>query len=671
MVDDRPANLLALEAVLAPLGEELIRAASGEDALRRLLEGDFAVILMDVDMPGMDGIATASMIRRRDRTRSVPIIFLTAVATDPSCIFEGYSHGAVDYLVKPFAPDILRAKVSVFVDLWKRGELIKRQESLLRAQERRELERRNEVRFRAVTESIPACVWVVREDGAITYANRVWHAYAGDYAPNRLFGAVPVEDLEALERHWKRMVETRTPLEREQRLRRRDGEYRWHLLRVVPETDERGEVASWIAIGTDIDERKRVEEAHKWILAREQEARVQAELANRSKDEFLAAVSHELRTPLNAILGWTRMLESGEVQDPEKAASALGIIERNARAQIRLVDDLLDVSRIVAGKLSITMRAVDAVSIVEQTVDAIRPAAQAHGIDVELRRPGAAIVQADPDRLRQIVCNLLGNSIKFTPAGGKVTVDVRCVDGQAEIVVADDGIGISPGFLPHAFDRFRQADSSLSRSAGGLGLGLNIVLHLVQLQGGTVTAESEGEGKGARFVVRLPLSDAEVEPLPVRDAAQSGRPPRDALSAMRILVVDDDADARELIAEILRSYSADVVVAGSASSALEQIREGPVDVLVTDIGLPGEDGYSLLRRVRAVPGGSEIIAVALTAYATQQDSQRAADAGFERHLSKPMDPLYLVKVLTDLAPARSSPVLVHDESASVAASPAT
>src|SRR5438309_1991127 len=286
MVADRSANLLAFEAVLATLGEELVRAASGEDALRRLLEGDFAVILMDVDMPGMDGITTASMIRRRDRTRSVPIIFLTAVATDPSCVFEGYSHGAVDYLVKPFDGGILRAKVSVFVDLWKKSELIKRQESLLRAQERRELERRNEIRFRAVTDSIPACVWVVREDGGIIYANRVWDEYAGESAPNHLFGAVPNDDLEALKRCWKKMVETGAPLEREQRLRRHDGEHRWHLLRVVPESDERGGITGWIAIGTDIDERKRVEEAHKSILAREQEARVQAELANRSKDEF-------------------------------------------------------------------------------------------------------------------------------------------------------------------------------------------------------------------------------------------------------------------------------------------------------------------------------------------------------------------------------------------------
>src|SRR5437868_5623630 len=395
---------------------------------------------MDVEMPGLDGIATASLIRKRERTRSVPIIFLTAVAKNPSCVFEGYSHGAVDYLIKPFIPEILRAKVSVFVDLWKKGELIKRQESLLRAQERRELERRNDIRFRAVTDSIPACVWVVREGGAITYANRVWHEYAGQHAPNVLFDAVPDDERQALQRAWKQMVETGIPLDREQRLRRHDGQYRWHLLRVVPDGGDGADVAGWIAIATDIDDVKRLEEVRQSLLDREQDARAEAELANRSKDEFLAAISHELRTPLNAILGWTRLVGTGEVHDPEKVTSAVQIIERNARTQMRLVDDLLDVSRIVAGKLGITLRAVDVVSIVTQTIDGLRPAAEAHGVEIVPPQPERATVRADPDRLRQVVCNLLTNAIKIAPSGGKATVRALPADGHAEIVVADTGI---------------------------------------------------------------------------------------------------------------------------------------------------------------------------------------------------------------------------------------
>jgi PAS domain S-box-containing protein len=653
MVDDRPANLVVLEAVLAPLGEELVRATSGTDALRKLCEGDFAVILMDVEMPVLDGIETASLIRNADPLRRIPIIFLTAVANDPSRIFAGYSHGAVDYLVKPFDPDILKAKVSIFVELWKKGELIKRQELLLRAQERRELERRSEVRFRAVTDSLPACVWVVRQDGIITYANHVWHEYAGRDAPSGLFDAVPADDVQGIRIAWKRMVETGAPLEREQRLRRRDGSYRWHLLRVVPDRDEHGAVGGWIAIGTDIDERKRLEEAQRSILDREQEARLQAELANRSKDEFLAAVSHELRTPLNAILGWSRTLVSGEAHDAQKITSALHIIERNTRAQMRLVDDLLDVSRIVAGKLHISPRPIDMGLLVENAVDAFRPAAESRGIDLAIRRAPRVTVDADPDRFRQIVCNLLANAMKFTPKGGKVNVDVRPVNGHAEIVVADTGVGISREFLPHVFDRFRQADGSLARSAGGLGLGLNIALHLVQLHAGTIEAESEGEQKGSRFIVRMPLSQADAEPLPWAEPQHVPRPRRDVLAGLRVLVVDDDDDTRQLTAEVLQSYAAEVGVAASVVSALDRIAERDFDVLLTDIGLPGDDGYALLRRVRALPGTAGIIAIALTAYATQQDSRRAADAGFYCHLSKPIDPLHLVRTLSELAYAKA------------------
>jgi PAS domain S-box-containing protein len=498
-------------------------------------------------------------------------------------------------------------------------------------------------------------VWVVREDGTITYANRVWHEYAGNDAPSELFAAVPPEEVQGLRTAWKNTVESGAPLEREQRLRRRDGSYRWHLLRVVPDRDDQGSVGSWIAIATDIDERRRLEEAQRSILDREQEARVQAELANRSKDEFLAAVSHELRTPLNAILGWSRTLVSGEMHDLQKVTSALQIIERNTRAQMRLVDDLLDVSRIVAGKLRITPHPIDAASLVEHAADGLRFAAQARGVELIIRRSPRVTVDADHDRLRQIVCNLLANAIKFTPAGGTVSVDVRAVDGQAEIVVADTGVGISREFLPHVFDRFRQADGSLARSAGGLGLGLNIALHLVQLHGGTITAESEGEHKGSRFVVRLPLSKADAEPLPSVEPQQPVRPPREALLGMRVLVVDDDTDTRHLTAEVLQSYAAEVATAASAASAVERVRERRFDVLLTDIGLPGDDGYALLRRVRALPGTAGMIAIALTAYATQQDSRRAAEAGFHCHLSKPIDPIYLVRILAELCRGEVQP----------------
>src|SRR5712671_3154114 len=641
MVDDHQPNLLALEAILGPLGEELVGVTSGEDALRQLLEGEFALILLDVQMPGMDGIETAAVIKQRDRNRSTPIIFLTAIAKDPSFIFKGYSQGAVDYLLKPFDPEILRTKVSVFVDLWRRGELIKRQAAMLRVQELRELERRSEVRFHALTDSMPQCVWAARRDGEIYYCNRVWREYAGPEAGLSFFGGVPPDELSAVQSAWAATIRGGRGLEREQRLRRHDGELRWHLCRVVPEHDEYGTVVGWIATATDIDHQKRVEEAHAALLLREQEARAQLEEANRSKDEFLATVSHELRTPLNAILGWTRMLRTGVIEGEDKLRRALETIERNARAQTQLVDDILDVSRIIAGKLRVQVRHIDLRGVILAAIDAVRPAAEAKQVELALDlRDEASDFHGDPDRLQQVVWNLLSNAIKFTPGRGRVVVELRRSNGHVEIDVSDTGIGIAPDFLPHVFDRFRQADSSSTRTQGGLGLGLAIVRHLVEVHGGTVGAESEGEGKGARFTVRLPVRQA--QPQPQEAAAVNGNgthpepvPPVEptALAGMRVLVVDDDADARELVRVMLGNYGAEVILAASADEALELISRQPPDVLVSDIGLPGEDGYALLRRVRGLPQTARLPALALTAYASSAAPSTRGSRGTYRSRS--------------------------------------
>jgi PAS domain S-box-containing protein len=652
MVDDHPPNLLALDAILAPLGEELVGVTSGEDALRQLLDGEFALILMDVQMPGMDGIETAAVIKQRQRNRSTPIIFLTAIAKDPSFIFRGYSQGAVDYLLKPFDPEILRTKVSVFVDLWKRGELIKRQAAMLRAQELRDIERRSEVRFHALTDSMPQCVWAARRDGEIYYCNRVWREYAGEQAGISFFGGVPEDELPAVQSAWSAAIRSGRGLEREQRLRRGDGELRWHLCRVVPERDEHGAVVGWIATATDIDQQKRVEEAHAALLLREQEARAQLEAANRSKDEFLATVSHELRTPLNAILGWTRMLRTGAVEGPENLQRALETIERNARAQSQLVEDILDVSRIIAGKLRVQVRHIDLRSVIQAAVEAVRPAAEAKDVELTLDlQNDAGEFQGDPDRLQQVVWNLLSNAIKFSPPNGRVGVDLHRWEGGAEIVVSDNGMGISRDFLPHVFDRFRQADSSMTRMQGGLGLGLAIVRHLVEVHGGTVRAESEGEGRGARFTVRLPHRRAQVEASETGvanaigdvEAVKPAAP--DSLVGVRVLVVDDDADARDLVCAVLGRYGAHVIAVASADEALAAMAQGAPDVLVSDIGLPAEDGYALIRRLRSQPQTARVPALALTAYASIADHRRSLEAGFQRHVSKPVEPAELAGVV--------------------------
>jgi signal transduction histidine kinase/ActR/RegA family two-component response regulator len=396
------------------------------------------------------------------------------------------------------------------------------------------------------------------------------------------------------------------------------------------------------------------EEELRTLYQREQELRRKAEEANRLKDEFLSTVSHELRTPLNAILGWTWLLASGKL-DAAGARRAVATIERNARAQSQIIDDLLDVSRIITGKLRLKLRRVELKQIIEAATDAVRPAADAKGIRLEFRLdPGVPLVFGDPDRLQQIVWNLLSNAVKFTPGEGRVEVRLERIDGQARIQVTDTGIGIRKDFLDYVFDRFRQADSSTTRAHGGLGLGLSIVRHLVELHGGTARAQSEGEGQGATFTVEIPLAP----PLSAKSAPAT--PPRDEttfepdgdreLRGLQVLLVDDEPDVREMLPHLLEQFGASVRVTASAVEALEALRQGNVDVLVADIGMPEEDGYSLIGKVRELDGAiRDVPAIALTAYAGEADRQRALDAGFQMHLSKPVEPRELASAVAAVA----------------------
>ena len=654
MVDDHPPNLLALDAILDPLGQDLVHAHSGEQALRRLLESDFALILMDVQMPGIDGIQTAKLIKERPRNRHIPIIFLTAIHKDPAYIFRGYKEGAVDYLLKPFDAEILRAKVSVFVDLWRKNELLRRQQAMLRARDLIAVEKRGELRFRNLTDSMPQCVWAAKRDGEIYYCNRIWKEYAGEEAGITFFDAVPQEDLSEVRKAYQEAIVSGKPLEREQRLRRKDGTWRWHLCRMVPEHDERGRVSGWICTATDIDQHKRIEEANRTLLASEKEARRQAEIANRTKDEFLATVSHELRTPLNAILGWTRMLRTGAVE-PKALGRVLETIERNARAQTQLVEDILDVSRIIAGKLRVNIQKTDLHAVARAALEAVRPAAQAKGVVLAADlQPGSAEFCGDPDRLQQVIWNLLSNAIKFTPKDGTVTLRIDRAQSDMRIMVSDSGVGIAPAALPHVFDRFWQADSSITRAQGGLGLGLAIVRHLVEVHGGVVDARSPGEGKGATFTVQMPVRAVLPPPPETRPdgldaplSEESRAVAEKMLKGLDVLVVDDEPDARELVTAVLVKCGATVRTASTVDDAVARLREHRPDVLISDIGLPSEDGYALIRRVREID--PEVPAAALTAYAGVDDHQRALARGFHAHVTKPVEPADLALLVASLA----------------------
>jgi CheY-like chemotaxis protein/two-component sensor histidine kinase len=369
------------------------------------------------------------------------------------------------------------------------------------------------------------------------------------------------------------------------------------------------------------------------------------------KDEFLATISHELRSPLNAILGWARLLREPKVQ-ADQLERGLEIIERNAQSQARLIEDLLDVSRIVSGKLSVQMRPVTLNLTAQSVVADIRPDAEAKGIDLRLVEDDEIKLLGDADRLQQVVWNLLSNAIKFTPEGGRIEVRLKRVGERAELQVSDTGRGISPEFLPYVFDRFRQATRTDARSRAGLGLGLTIVRYIVEAHDGSVTAESPGVGLGATFICKLPLAGAEQEvPAIDRQHAQLRVSATPSLSGIKVLVVDDDEDAREMLRAALNSYGAEVITTSGASQALDALASENIDVLVSDINMPEIDGYELIRRVRAMKPeqGGRIPAVALTAYARAEDRLRALQSGYQTHVPKPVEPAELEVVVATLA----------------------
>ncbi len=638
LVDDRPANLLALEAILDPLDQRLVRAMSGEEALKKLEGEEFAVILMDVRMPGMDGLRTAEVISQRESAARVPIIFLTAVPIGNADVVSGYERGAVDFLLKPFDPEILRSKVSVFVDLYQKEQMIKRQAGLLRQRDREAFERRSELRFRSLMDALPQCVWVARADLTFYY----WNKRAVDYigipasvavSADQLFEFVHPDDRDMIRSEWELCTANRRAAEVRVRLRRHaDGAYRWFLMRGVPQHDESGKVTGWVVAATDIDA--------------EHHALEEAEDASRMKEQFLATVSHELRNPLNAIMGWVHLLRSGNLDTP-KSSKALETIERNVHLQTALIDDILDVSRIIRGKINLIFRPIRMGAVVDAALAAVRPTADVKGVGLEYQMAADSDeISGDADRLQQVVWNLLSNAIKFTPRDGLVTVRVEKHGDELTLSVRDTGQGISADFLPHVFDRFSQADSGSTRAHGGLGLGLAIVRHLVELHAGTVEASSAGPGQGATFSVRLPIKNSKATNLG-NDQRQAATPPL-KLAGVSILVVDDELDSREVLAELLREYGAQTRTASSANEALAEIARSTPRVLLSDIGMPSVDGFELIRGIREHIPDREMIALALTGLGSGKDKERALAEGFQQCIVKPVQPLVLVETIERL-----------------------
>ncbi|HXH40213.1 MAG TPA: ATP-binding protein [Thermoanaerobaculia bacterium] len=492
LVDDQTSNLLALESILDDLGLNLVRAESGRGALRALLEREFAVILLDVQMPDLDGFETASLIRERDKSRGTPIIFLTALSRSETHVSRGYELGAVDYIFKPYQPEILRYKVNVFVELFRKTEAITRQ-----ARELARLSRQNELILNAAAEG----VFGVNLEGVATFVNpaaaRMIGRSAGDVIGHRvhplLHPSFPGLSTCGSERCLLNvaMHGDRVRDEVADTFFHDDGTSFPVEFCASPMHDEEGKTVGSVITFRDVTEKRAA------ALAAENERRYrEAEAQNRAKDNFLATLSHELRTPMTSILGWVQFLRTGDYSN-EELREALHMIENSAQLQKRLIDDMLDVSRIILGKFQVDLRPTHLSEIVEAAVTNARPDATERGIRLtsDLVRPPDDLVDADASRLQQVIGNILSNAIKFTPSGKQVDLRLERVDHMLQISVNDEGEGIEPSFLPHVFERLRQADASAKRS--GLGLGLAIARHIIDLHHGDIRAESEGLGKGA------------------------------------------------------------------------------------------------------------------------------------------------------------------------------
>lgn len=512
----------------------------------------------------------------------------------------------------------------------------------------------SEERYRYLAESIPQLIWTASPEGVLLDLNQRWLDFTGltlAQAQSEGWAAVVhPDDVSTLGERWLAAQQEQTHYQAEGRMRRVDGVYCWHLHQAIPLKNEQGQIIKWFGTATDIDDKKRLEQQRDQLLEREQAARAVAEQANRVKDEFLAVLSHELRTPLNPILGWSKLLRGGTL-DPAKTEQALETIERNARLQTQLIEDLLDVSRILQGKLSLSMATVDVALTIEAALETVRLAAEAKSIQVHVALdPNVGPVLGDAARLQQVVWNLLSNAIKFTPVGGQIEVRLDRANSQAQIRVKDTGKGIPPDFLPYVFDYFRQADSTTTRQFGGLGLGLAIVHQLVELHGGTIQVTSPGPGQGTTFTFTLPLLAKESQQSNREADFPQPTSVSSPLRGIRVLLVDDDIDSRELLAFILAEAGAMPTDAASAPEALKLFPAIKPDIVISDIGMPGMDGYRLIQQIREMPPeqGSQVPAIALTAYAAEIDRQQALAAGFQCHIAKPVEPDELIQAALSL-----------------------
>lgn len=742
LVDDRRDKLMALETILEELDERLVMVTSGEDALRALLREDFAVIVLDVNMPGMDGFETAALIRQRKRTEHTPIIFVTGININETHVSRGYQLGAVDYIFAPVEPVVLRSKVSVFTDLFRRSRQIRRQEEALRhaaearaasiqsrlenllnrlnvgifqidlsghcldcnpaflqalgaasrseldkmdlswirepadgktvpegsirlqrkdgspfwaslstalgyveglpviegvledvtvARESREALRRSEARYRSLLGALPQLVWTAAPDGSWDYVSGQWQDYSGCEKKNLLGSSwiklLHPDDSERAQERWRRSVEKVEEYDLEYRLLGKDGTYRWFKTRAVPISDEpeiggepggRKSAVRWFGTCTDIEDQKQAE--------------VELERAGRLKDEFLTMLSHELRNPLNAINSAVQIAMRNST--PEQQHWSLDVVRRQVRQLVRLIDDLLDVSRLNHGKISLRKERMLLDDLIKNAESSVGSAIRNRSHQLIVSCPAEPVyIFGDPARLEQIVVNLLTNAVKYTEKGGYICLSAEVENRDLKIQVRDSGMGIAPEMLGAIFDLFSQADRSLDRSQGGLGIGLTVSRRLAELHGGSLTAASDGIGKGASFTLTLPeiVSGTDEKP---PEANHRDQLPR---SGLKVLLVDDHADTLEGTALYLRDVGCKVRTCSDGFQAVSAAREFRPEVVLLDIGLPGLNGYEVARHIRNEESLRNTILIAVSGYGQEMDKRNSKESGFDMHLVKPLD----------------------------------
>jgi signal transduction histidine kinase/DNA-binding response OmpR family regulator len=808
LVDDSPANLLALEAVLSPLGVRTVSARSGQEALEHARHEPFAVALVDVQMPDMDGFELTARLRQSEFGRDLPIVLITAIHRDEGYVHQGYERGAADYITKPFDIEVVRARVKSYVRLFEQREAVRREQVALRTRERDEATRRLVAFERIASAALEskdlgklldellrafidaaeaaefAAVWlregqalraqasVGLESAGAPHDLQVGHGFVGTIAAERrpleladassspllgdqrlrairprglygvpllwngdvlgvaiigstragvfsdgekrLFGAAAersalavARQLELSELHqvlraapaaiaivqaWDSTYTFVNPTYEElfgpeligaalaargpgqrvveavecarasgetvkadelvvfaDRLRESSPKSRYLNFTAQPLCGPNGSIDRVLLFAVDataqVLARKEIEAAQiarAELLEKERAARLAAELASSTKDQFLATVTHELRTPLQAIVGWIALARAKTPLQPERVFE---VVERNAHALSRIVEDIIDSARFYSGRMRLVMSDVDLGEVVNRAVEAVRPAAAAKRIDIDLDLELGEPLFGDGERLQQVVWNLLTNAIKFTPEGGRVEVSGRCAPGVKTVCVRDSGIGIDSDFIPHVFEPFRQAQAASSRRHGGLGLGLSIVKQIALAHGGTIRAESDGPGRGSTFTLDLPARAKSGEAARA-SGGKSGRP----LEGLRVLVVDDDPDARALIGELIETQGARVFAAGTAEEAIVELERRLPDVLVSDLYMPGLDGYALVRLLRALrpEHGGLTPALALTADARAETRARALAEGFQRYAAKPVNVDQLTVMLKEL-----------------------